>query len=101
MAVINPSLFIACFGIIGGEDMPTEDIGNGLIIDARTREKGHKIPHVHAYFKGDKNNKRRSMSISLSGYVINGTLGRGHSADEKRAIKYVKEHAEDYMEYWR
>lgn len=76
--------------------MPTYDLGNGLHVEVRTREKGHKVPHAHAW----KGNRKNSVAISLDGVKIAGGI-RHDRAEEKRAAEWIVKHAEELKKYWR
>ena len=82
---------------MGGEDGPTYTVSGNLIVEFRTREKGHPIPHAHAYYKGDK---QHGISISYDGKIIAGNHLRS-SRDEALAIQFVKKHAAEHEYRWR
>lgn len=73
--------------------MPTIYLNDGLRIVLNNREKGHKRPHVHAYYQD------KSGSFTFTGEQLNG------DKFPRKIIKeiqlYLVNHQEYLMELWR
>ena len=69
-----------------------KQLGEGLVIEIRTKEGGHNIPHVHARI-GNKN-----VSISLIDCQV--LAGNIPLKNQKQAVKWVKEHKSELQLEW-
>ena len=64
----------------------------GVVIEIRTKEQGHNIPHIHAHYQGE------SISVSLlDGTVLAGNIPK---KNERRAVDYVLSHQNKLLNEW-
>ena len=64
----------------------------GVVIEIRTKEQGHNIPHIHAHYQGE------SISVSLlDGTVLAGNIPK---KNERIAVDYVLSHQNKLLNEW-
>jgi hypothetical protein len=64
----------------------------GIVIEIRTKEQGHNMPHIHARYQGE------NISISLiDGTVLSGNIPK---KNERIAVDYVLAHREKLLNEW-
>ncbi|HEM3629032.1 DUF4160 domain-containing protein [Streptococcus suis] len=73
--------------------MPTIYLNDGLRIVLNNREKGHKKPHVHVYYRDEES------SFDFDGEQLNGS--RLPRKIEKEVRLYIVNHRDYLMELWR
>lgn len=67
-------------------------IKDGIVIEIRNKEMGHKVPHIHASYQGD------NISISLiDGEVLAGNIPR---RNQKIAVEWVMENLDLLRNSW-
>lgn len=73
--------------------MPTIYLNDGLRIVINNRERGHKKPHVHVYYKDE------DYSFAFDGEQLNG--GKLPRKIEKEVQLYLLNHQDYLNELWR
>ena len=64
----------------------------GIVIEIRTKEQRHNIPHIHAHYQGE------NISVSLlDGTVLAGNIPK---KNERIAVDYVLSHQNKLLNEW-
>lgn len=65
----------------------------GVVIEIRTKEQGHNMPHIHAHYQGE------NISVSLlDGTVLAGNIPK---KNERIAVDYVLSHQNELLNEWK